>query len=245
MADQHDGRIVNCPTHRIEAFLRPHLESVVSDGGGQMIEVGCARSHWLPYFAREFGFSVTGLDYSPLGCEQEREILARAGVSGEVVCADLFAPPAAMRDRFDVLWTNGVLEHFDDTAATLRAFASFVKPGGMLISLIPNMRGAVGAAQRVLGPLTYRIHVPMSREQLVRAHVAAGLNVRRCEYVMSVNFGVVAVSPSERGFPLRMFIVRVLRRLSLFLWMFERRFGQLPVTSFLSPYVICVATRPA
>jgi SAM-dependent methyltransferase len=243
--DPRDRRILNYPMLQIDAFMRPSLESAAANGGRQLMEIGCARSQWLPYFAREFGFAVTGLDYSERGCEQEREVLAKAGVTGEVVCADLFDAPAALRDRFDVLWTNGVLEHFDDTAGTLRAFASFVKPGGLLISLIPNMRGAVGAIERVLGPSTYRIHVPLSLQQLTQSHVLAGLNVQRCEYVMSNNFGVLAVSPSERFYPLRVLVMRVLRRLSLLVWMFERRFGQLPVKPLLSPYLICIATKPA
>ena len=36
--------------------------------GSRMIEVGCGGSIWLPYFAREQGFEVTGLDYTEQGC---------------------------------------------------------------------------------------------------------------------------------------------------------------------------------
>ena len=28
----------------------------------RLLEIGCAKSAWLPYFSREFGFSVTGID---------------------------------------------------------------------------------------------------------------------------------------------------------------------------------------
>jgi cyclopropane fatty-acyl-phospholipid synthase-like methyltransferase len=30
----------------------------------RLLEIGCARSAWLPYFAQEFGIDVSGLDYS-------------------------------------------------------------------------------------------------------------------------------------------------------------------------------------
>ena len=43
--------------------------------GKKLLEVGCARSAWLPYFANEFGFEVWGVDYSESGCEQARRIL--------------------------------------------------------------------------------------------------------------------------------------------------------------------------
>ena len=227
----------------IDAFIRPAIHSHAGRSTSQLIEIGCARSQWLPYFALNFGLAVTGLDYSPTGCDQERQILARAGVSGDVICANLFEPPEQMLGRFDMLWTNGVLEHFDDTAAALRAFTAFLKTGGLMITLIPNMRGLVGTVQRILGPSTYAIHVPLTRDELRNAHTAAGLQIVRCDYVMSVNFGVLAVSRSERLFSLRMLAVRVLRRLSVLVWMFERAFAKLPVSRAFSPYIICVATK--
>src|SRR5262249_54413718 len=64
--------------------------------GSRLLEVGAARSRWLPYFAERFGFAVTGLDYQEEGCAQAREILARAGLPGDVICADLFAPPTEL-----------------------------------------------------------------------------------------------------------------------------------------------------
>lgn len=39
-----------------------------------ILEIGCARSVWLPYLAREFGFRVYGLDYednSLHGCRRQ------------------------------------------------------------------------------------------------------------------------------------------------------------------------------
>src|SRR4051794_40483195 len=66
---------------------RPHKNQDV-------LEVGCGRSRWLPYLAKEFGFNVSGIDYSPVGCDQAEAILAAAHVNGRIVHADLFSPPA-------------------------------------------------------------------------------------------------------------------------------------------------------
>src|SRR6267143_783637 len=57
----------------------------------RLLEIGCAKSAWLPYFAKEFGFSVSGLDYSPIGCEMARKVLQANEIVAEVVCADLFS----------------------------------------------------------------------------------------------------------------------------------------------------------
>ena len=50
--------------------------------GAKLFEVGCAGSRWLPYFAQHHGYAVEGLDYSPTGCDQAKEMLRRADVEG-------------------------------------------------------------------------------------------------------------------------------------------------------------------
>lgn len=52
------------------------------------LEIGCARSRWLPYFAKEFGFEVSGIDYSEVGSQQATQILFNEGVQGNIVFAD-------------------------------------------------------------------------------------------------------------------------------------------------------------
>ena len=45
--------------------------------GSRILELGCANSQWLPYFAHKWNFQVDGLDYSETGAQMAREILAR------------------------------------------------------------------------------------------------------------------------------------------------------------------------
>lgn len=97
-----------------ESFCRMFVS--LETRGKKLLEVGCARSVWLPYFAKEFGFRVSGIDYSEIGCQQAIEVLHREGVQGEVVCTDLWALPPSLVGQFDVLISCGVVEHFQDTA---------------------------------------------------------------------------------------------------------------------------------
>src|SRR4051794_41777320 len=90
VVDPRDRRLDNEVNRRFEAWFHRVLAGV----SGQLIEVGCAGSAWLPYFAREHGFHVTGLDYSPRGCEQAEAVLATAGGAGGGGGARLFAGPA-------------------------------------------------------------------------------------------------------------------------------------------------------
>src|SRR5215217_3453915 len=83
----------NHVNRELARFLRRWLAPQGAES--QLVELGCARSIWLPYFA-QLGHSVTGVDYSELGCELAREGLLQAGLSGRVVLADFFKPPGEL-----------------------------------------------------------------------------------------------------------------------------------------------------
>src|SRR5215831_112159 len=143
----------------------------------RLAELGCARSVWLPYFSKEFGFQVAGVDYSSTGCDQARAILAREGVDGQVMLADIFSPPQSLLGCFDYVVSFGLVEHFQATDECLRSCAAFLKPGGKMFTLIPNMNGMTGWLQKVLEREVYDVHVPLDVEMLVNAHETAGLRV--------------------------------------------------------------------
>lgn len=213
----------------------------------RVLEVGCARSAWLPYFALEFGSEIAGLDYSPLGCRQSEETLRRAGVTGEIACADLFDPPAHMRGAFDVVVTFGVVEHFDDTAACVAALGVLLRPGGRVITIIPNNTGAVGWLQRTINRPVFDLHVVLDADQLGDAHRAAGLEVERAEYLVSTHFAVTNLNDVPAG-TASYLAKRLLRTAfiaaSAVVWAWEERVRPVRPGPRLSPYVLVVARRP-
>lgn len=216
------------------------------DAGKRLLEVGCARSVWLPYFARQHGLRVAGLDYSEEGCKQSEAVLASAGVQGDVHCADMFQPPADLLGAFDYLFTLGVIEHFTDTAGTLAALAKYMRPGGRVMTVIPNMRGSTGALQQWADSAVFETHVPLDPVGLAKSHTAAGLLVERCDYFIATNYYVVNAL-QQKGKPLYPAIRAasgLLGRASMGVWQLERLFGRLPAVQAFSPYVICIARSP-
>ncbi len=237
--DPSDKRPDNTVVLAWDKFFREALKDVGS--GASFLEIGCAQSRWLPYFDRELGLKVAGLDYSEVGCVKARQMLEAAGVKGEVHHADMFNAPAELQGRFDVVASFGVVEHFKDTSECLEVCASFVKPGGILLTTIPNMRGSVGWLQRFLDKQTYGIHVPLGPKDLKVAHEAAALDLRYCDYLMSVNWGVVAL-PRLKGRPHR-FLRRMLKGATKAVWRLERLGLNLPSNGLTSPYIACVGVR--
>lgn len=215
--------------------------------GKRFIELGCGSSIWLAYFAKEFGFDISGLDYSEIGCEQERRILANAGVEGDIVHGDFFDPPPQLREKFDFVYSSGVAEHFIPTEKCLAAFSDFLKPGGLMVTIVPNLTGALGRLVKLTNKPIYDIHVPLDAEALGKAHIEAGLKVISCEYFLSSGFGVANVSglPVDRSSTkIKKALLKALERTSVITWMIEERTVKLPNSKLFSPYIVCVAAKP-
>lgn len=212
----------------------------------RLLEIGAGNSQWLPYFAKEFGFEVTGLDYSQLGCQQAQQNLAEEGVKGDVILADFFDPPETMLSTFDVVVSFGVVEHFENTQQCLSAIARFLKPGGIMFTLIPNLLGLIGKLQTILDRDTYDLHVPMDQSNLQRAHEQASLNVLDCRYFIFSDFGVCNINnlPHEsKEYALKRTLLRVIVQLTLPFWVIEEYTRILKPNRLTSPYVICVAGK--
>jgi 2-polyprenyl-3-methyl-5-hydroxy-6-metoxy-1,4-benzoquinol methylase len=217
--------------------------------GSRLIEVGCGGSVWLPYFAREHGFDVTGLDYATQGCAAAVRALERDGAEGRVFCADFFDPPAEMLGAFDIVLSNGVVEHFATTSEAIAACARFLRPGGAMMTLIPNLAGFSGAGLRFFNRGVYDMHVPMTAPKLAEAHEEAGLKVLTCDYMTPMWFGDWSV-PREDKRKGR----RLLRNLlwypsaafSAGVWMLDDLVGnRIPGSRLFSPWSVCWARKPA
>lgn len=212
-----------------------------------LVEVGCARSQALPVLAKRLGVSVAGIDYSPNGCEQTRVMMKREGVDGEVHCSDIFAIPDSLKGRFDVVVSFGLIEHFSNTSEIVSSLAELLKPGGVILTNIPNMRGTTGFVQKILNRGIYDIHVPLTPSQVRSAHEAAGLSGIEADYFLSNNYGVVNIGDPNRRSPgwwAKKIVLALLARVSMVVWLIESKLGKLPATHAFSPYVNCIAIKP-
>ena len=213
----------------------------LTPNNNSLIEIGAGGSEYLPYLHHKFGFEVTGLDYSEVGCESARELLKSMNVPGVVYQADMFDPPTLVLEKFDVVVSFGLVEHFTDTAQAIAACAAFAKPGGMVLTLIPNMTGLYGFLYKLFDRNIFDIHVPISLNELINAHHAAGLKIVQSECLL----GLPGVIDGDRIDPvwIRHALRRVVFRFSKIYWWLEERGIGIPENTFSSPYLICVARK--
>lgn len=233
------------PNHYIDRKFHDFFGGIFADKetkNSKLLEIGCARSVWLPYFAKVFGFRVYGIDYSEAGCQQAMQLLSNQGIKGEIVCADFFSPPESMIGEFDVVISFGVLEHFQDTKNCISAFSEYLKPKGIMITNIPNLTGLVGLIQGLMNRNVFNIHVPLSLAKVVEAHQKGLLEQVSCNYFLSVNFGVVNFE-NLKGSISYTWILQSFCWLNRAIWFIERLIPIKP-NRWSSPYINCVATKP-
>lgn len=238
----HDRSLKNHVELQFDALFKETFTAHCPGDPPSLVELGCGRSVWLPYFSKEFGFHVAGVDYSPLGCDQASAILAREEVEGEIISADILRPPPYLLNRFDYVVSFGVVEHFEATDECLKACAAFLKPGGTLLTAIPNMNGLVGWLQKYLAKEVYDVHVPLDARALRREHELGGLTVLSCEYFCFLNFGVLNLNRIRQSF-LGLGLSRALNAISAAAWTLERIGLRLPVNRITSPYIVCVSMK--
>lgn len=229
------------PDHLLHRALHEQFARVLGPRcapGARLIEIGCGGSQWLPYFRRTFGFEISGIDYSTSGIRLLQLILDKARLSADVVHGDLFSPPPEMIERFDVVTSFGVVEHFERTADAVAACARYLRPGGIMITEVPTMRGPYGLVYRLFRPSIYRQHVPQSRQALAEAHEDAGLQVTDCRYLLGLP--AVLTRPSAADPVLR----RLAFALSSAVWWLDRHGVTIPPNGLTSPYALCIATKP-
>jgi 2-polyprenyl-3-methyl-5-hydroxy-6-metoxy-1,4-benzoquinol methylase len=210
----------------------------------RILEVGAGDSVWLPYLARRFPTShCVGIDYSEGGCALLTERARAAGVDLEVIQEDLFVENSKLHDAFDVVISFGVIEHFDDLGQVLTAKKRYLKRGGFVFAIIPNMAGILGTLARRWNREVYDKHNPHAWNSFSLGHQQAGLEVLSGGYLGSVSFGVLsACFPERRGLSWQ--ISKVLAAISLATWWAEDRFGNPPSSRTFSPYIYATVDMP-
>jgi SAM-dependent methyltransferase len=98
--------------------------------GMSLLEPGCGRGEHLRLF-KELGLDVYGLDLSPEAPSFAKDL----NISVCDLESDNLPYPD---DHFDVIYSKSFLEHIRDPSKFLKEAYRVLKPGGLLLSMVPD-----------------------------------------------------------------------------------------------------------
>ena len=138
-------------TANLRRLLQPHVRP-----GIRFLELGCAPGRMLAWAASR-GAQVTGLDYSERGLASTRALMDSLQIAADLRCEDVFSH-SLPREAFDVVYSCGLIEHFDDPTEIVRQHTDLLAPDGTAIIAIPNYGGIFGRLQGRIHPENLAIH---------------------------------------------------------------------------------------
>ncbi|MBT8633209.1 class I SAM-dependent methyltransferase [Polynucleobacter paneuropaeus] len=141
-----------------EVILPSYLKNV---NGFRAIEIGSAPGKFMTKLADHFGVIPYGIEYTSVGAAANRVTFLDHGYDPEgVIEADVLSPvfQAKYKGIFDIVISRGFIEHFSDPQDVLDAHMSLLKPGGVLLVMIPNLRGIYWIWTRIFNELQLPLH---------------------------------------------------------------------------------------
>jgi SAM-dependent methyltransferase len=124
----------------IEGLIRRKAQGV---GALNVLEAGCGTS---------WGLDLKGISYTLTGVDIDKAALdIRVSLSKDIDHAILGDLRSVVLEpaQFDVIYNSYVLEHVEGAELVLSNFARWLKPGGVLILIIPNRDSVKGFITRM------------------------------------------------------------------------------------------------
>jgi 2-polyprenyl-3-methyl-5-hydroxy-6-metoxy-1,4-benzoquinol methylase len=175
--------------------------------GATVVEIGSAPGEHLAKLSQAFGLVPYGIEYSSSGVEVNRAVFSAHGLDPtNVIEADFFSDECLLRcgERFDVVVSRGFIEHFEEPSRVVDRHLDLLKPGGLLIVTIPNLRGI----NRVLTRLFHKELLPMhnlgimSKTHFLQLFDTTKVRPLTCGYIGTFSFYLFNVKAGSRLAPL-------------------------------------------
>lgn len=220
--------------------LRRHLPQ---DSALKLFEIGCAPGRWLIWFNQALGYHVAGCDISPHGVQLTQENLRLNNVSGEIYQADVFADTLP-EQAFDIVFSVGVIEHFEQPEAIINRHLRLLKPGGYLVLEVPNMAGWLNLwLMRLAGMHDFlAVHNLTVMNQAYFQTIARNFNLQTTflGYIGGFDPGLILYNYVQvlQGKRIRQELWRRRAFIIPFIWLLERLFNRSPsfFTRFNAPF---------
>ena len=139
-------------------------------------------------------------------------------------------------EKYDMVLSFGLIEHFSDTASIIKTHLQFLKPGGTLFITLPNFTGVNGWVQRNFDKENYDKHYIDCMNPAFLADTCKQLGLKEVESYYHGKFTVWLENKSEQS--------AIAKSIVKAIWVVGKVFTKIiPVESkALSPYIVLKAT---
>jgi 2-polyprenyl-3-methyl-5-hydroxy-6-metoxy-1,4-benzoquinol methylase len=139
-------------SRNLRRLFKQHIK-----GGMHVLEIGCAPGKQLAYIGKNLGATISGVDYSQSGIALSHKLFDTLGLKADLRCEDIFQTTFPS-DSFDLVYSLGVIEHFEDPMPIVRKHMHLLKPNGVCLVIVPNFGGLYGRLQNFFDPENLKIH---------------------------------------------------------------------------------------
>lgn len=181
---------VGRPFNNFRYFGHNILQNFLTyDRNLSFLEVGCVPGRHMVYFAKHYGYQVSGIDYSDEIHHVGHILMAHNITNFELVQCDVseFAPEV----KYDIVFSAGFVEHFAEPHAIFKKHVDLLGKDGILIISLPNLRygqkvlRVLFGLRHVFNTHNLEVMVPEIWHELAEKE---GLSVLYCNYALTFSF---------------------------------------------------------
>jgi len=185
-----------------DVFYRKYLASFKNR---KAIEIGSAPGTSMVRLRDEFGIIPFGVEYTEKGANLNRAVFAANDIAeSNLIQADFFSDEFqnTHKERFDLVVSRGFIEHFTDAGKVIEKHLAVLKDGGLLVVMIPNLRGIYFSWTALFNPDQLPLHnlEIMKKIEFQKLFEDKELTPLYCNYYGTFNFWMFT---SRQGSPMR------------------------------------------
>lgn len=210
---------------------------IVNNSIKTSLEIGGFPGHYSIYLKKKFNIDVTLLDYvihediikKLLSCNrlEEEELI--------ILEANIFKFKESR--KYNLVFSNGLIEHFDDTKLIIQKHTDLLSSGGVLFLSLPNFKSLNGWFQKKFDLANYEKHNINSMDLELLKSICQELGLKNIDVKYHGNFMLWLENIDSKSF--------LFKGCFKVIWfIFKVIFKIIPInTKAFSPYIVLTAIK--
>ncbi len=217
-------------SRKIDKYIKPEYKS--------FLEVGGCPGRWAEYFFTRHSMKCDSMDYDENNIAITKRNYEMLGIQGDVFFGDIISNNTVPEKLYDVVLSDGLVEHFTDSSEVFKNHVKYLKKEGLLIVGVPNIKKSwfydYFSQYDKESYVGYR-HV--SKEELLEHARKNNLDVLYCDFIGVFNIGLINTSSLNSLFQ-KVFIIN-----HLFFQFIFRCLNIVKESKVFSPYIYLIAKK--